>query len=231
MMFAGLGLSKLLGGGSKPKRPKTSSMPKRPEILDKNFFVKDQFKIANQTTPQEGMSANILDRLYDRATSQGPTQNAKYLMEQNRAAQNKALGNQLRGNNSQFSSLMNSAAMRGGLDRGNRWRALTRLNNANMNTRFNNQANRAANDLNILQKDEAGKLALQSQLPGQLMNHANFNLGKSKFDIMNSLSTANNFYNQDMQNWAARNASKQQEYAAKNSGGLFGGGGFLGLGI
>lgn len=221
--------SGLLGGGS--SRPKQTPKPTRPDILDNNNFVKDQFRISNHSSPFEQMGSDAMNLLFNRATAEGPSQSAQYLMDQNNALANKANSAAINQSAGQFQNLVNNQAMRGGMDRGSRLRALNKMGNTNLNAIHQNNINRNNNQLDILQKDEASKFALLGQMPGKSLQYANHDLDKAKFDITNSLNTANNFYNQDMSQWAALNSANQARWAAKNTGGLFGSGGFLGTGL
>lgn len=205
--------------------------PARPDLLDNNNFIKGPFRLSNQTTPQEGAAADALSMLQRRATAEGPSQSAQYLMQKNQGAMDRAQGSQLRQNASQFQQLQDSLAMRGGMDRGARLRGAQDLQRQNMQTMAQGNIQRANNDLGILAQDEQSKFNLLQDMPGQNLRYADFQLGKDKFDIENSLGTANNFYNQDMSSWAALNSAKDARKAARNTGGLFGSGGFLGTGL
>tara|TARA_Y100000296_G_C5180060_1_gene263666 strand:+ start:6351 stop:7037 length:687 start_codon:yes stop_codon:yes gene_type:complete len=218
-------------GKNTPSAPRETKRPDRPDLLDENNFMKDQFRLSNHTNPYESIGGDALNKLYERATSEGPTQSAQYLMDQNNALTNQARSNQKQQNAGQFQSLVNNMAMRGGMDRGSRLRSMNQMNRNNMMSDQNLNVNRLNNEMDILQKDEASKFSLLGQMPSRTLDYANYELGKDKFDIGNSINTANNYYNQDMSQWAALNSANQAKWAAENTGGLLGKGGFMGSGI
>lgn len=212
-------------------RPTQTPQPNRPDILGSNSYVKAPFQLEGQNSQYQKMGANALNSLNTIATAQGPSQQAQYLQKINQNQYQNQLANQSKTNESQFANLKNDLSMRGGLTSDARERIGTNLANSNISSQQNLYAQNSNNNLKILQGDEANKQNLLKDVSRTGLAYDQNELNKKRFDITNSLNTANNYYNQDMSKWAALNASKDQQWAARNTGGLLGNGGFLGTGI
>lgn len=173
-------------------------------------------------------SQGILDKLQSQATSEGPTQSAQYLMDQNKRNLANNLSAADQGAAQERSSAISNLAMRGGADAG----AMERIGKSSMvNNMLNKQRLRndaAGSDLEVLAKDEAQKLQTMQALPSQLLAQAGFEQGGKQFDISNTLNTMGNKYNQDMAAWAANQTAREQAQLANKPSGLLGLG-FMGL--
>ena len=212
-------------------RPVQTVQPERPDILGSDSYVKAPFRLEGTNTQYQNIGTNALNKMNDFATAQGPSQSAQYLQQANENNYQNQISNQVKANESQFAGLRNDLAMRGGYGSGTRERIGTNLANANIHSTQNAYGNKINNNLKILQGDEQNKMDMLGNVARTGLAYDQNELNKKRFDITNSLNTANNFYNQDMNKWAALNASKEQEWAGRNTGGLFGQGGFLGTGI
>lgn len=175
-----------------------------------------------------GQSQGVLDTLVGRATAEGPSASAKYLMEANTRNTNNSLDQAEALGKSTAAGVTSNLAMRGGLDSGSRERI---GRSTGLETMMNKQ--RILNDsqgsnLDILAKDEAGKTQMMQALPASLLAQAGYEQGNRRFDIENTLNTVGGKYNADMQAWGANQAAREQaQLANKNKGAL--GLGFMGL--
>lgn len=172
-----------------------------------------------------GQSQSVLNQLMSRATSQGPSQQANYLMDANQRNTQNQLGQAEEMGRGQMASATGQMAMRGGLDAGARERMGSQ---GGFQTLMNKQKimnDSAGSNLNILAQDEAQKTGMMQALPSQLLSQAGFEQGGKQFDIANTLQTVGGKYDTDMREWGASQAAREQAKLANKKSGL------LGLGI
>lgn len=226
MGLLGASMLPTLFGGGQVSVPSSMAKPTDPSknILNDQGFVKDQFQLSGYNPQSQQEAMGLLGQLKDRALLQGPSQSAQYLQQANQLetqAQRDQLQNSLASNRA--TAEMNLAT-KGGRGTGSRERLANSamLSGITGNQEINRQS--SLNNLNTLANDESQKLGLLSSLPSQYMNMAQFDTGKKQFDISNSIGTATNAYNQQMQAWAGNQLARSQanSYNAANKG-LLGG--------
>lgn len=181
--------------------------------------------LGNDTPQAATQSQDVLSRLVNQATSQGPSQQAQYLQQANTRSMQNNLGNADALARSSVSNMTGQMAMRGGIDAGARER-LGR--SAGIEAMMNKQKimnDASGANMDLLAKDEAQKTQMLQALPASLLAQAGFSQGNKRFDIENTLNTVGGKYNADMSAWAAAQSASEQAKAAKKNSGL------LGLGI
>jgi hypothetical protein len=199
----------------------------RPEwsLSGQDGKLRPDLLLGNQMPQAAGQSQQMLDQLVSRATSQGPTQQAKYLQDANQRNMQNSMAQAEEAGRGQLASMTGQLAMRGGLDSGARERLGSQ---AGFQTLMNKQriANDASGrDLDILAQDEAQKTGMMQALPQSLLAQAGFERGGKQFDIANTLATVGGKYEVDMNEWGANQAAREQAKLANKNRGL------LGLGV
>ena len=158
------------------------------------------------------------------ATQAGPTGIAQGLTAKNNLATQNLQDSAVTNNAQSQAMAAQNLSMKGGMGSGSRERLHAQGAQNLMNTKQDASNQGAMNNLNITADDEKRKLGLLKDLPSMFMNDAQMDLGKKNTDVSNSMGTANNFYNQDMQAWGANQMAmgQAQQYNAANKGILSG---------
>ncbi len=199
-------------------------------LLDETGKLRSEYGNSAEGLKSLGYDSSALDKLTGMATSDEASPWARIAMDLNKANTANQMGAADVLGNTALSTARSSMASRGGLRQG------AAFNLANMGAKnlmagkqgVLNQSN--LNELGILGNDAQNKMGMlgqavqgQGQRAGIWGNVvSNQNQGENAYNA--------NIYNQNMKAWAADKQATADTEAAKHSGGLFGGGGFLGLG-
>lgn len=231
---AGAAIGGLVGSG-KMKNPLDFLNPKvnvpgsmaKPEwnLSTADGKLRPDLMLGDFRPQSQNQSQDMLNQLVGRATAQGPTQQAQYLMDANQRNTQNLMGQAEDQGRGQLASMTGQLAMRGGLDSGARERLASQSGFQTLlnKQRISNDA--AGNNLNILAQDEAQKSQLMQALPQSLLAQAGFERGGKQFDIGNTLATVGGKYAEDMSAWGANQAAREQAKLANKNRGL------LGLGV
>lgn len=225
---AGYGIGSALEGGPQVSVPGAIARPTDPtsKFVDESGMLREQFKTGALTNEALTQGQGLLGNLKDRATAQGPSQSAQYLLGANEA-QAQAQRDQLK--NQQASTQATSEAnlaMKGGLGTGSRERLAGGLAQQNMMQGQQINQQQGLNKLNTLASDEQQKLGILKSLPGQYQSFGQNQMQRQVGDVQGGMGLLQNKYNADMQAYAANQIARQQamgQNAANKGllGGLF----------
>ena len=216
-------------------------------IRDSNGNLGSQFKL-NGRAPIS-MDQTAYNKYLGEATSNGPSSWASLAMDKNNQGTMNNLNKVGALGASTMADSMSNLQMSGGMNGAQRERTAMNTGRDMMKMRMDtlNQGN--MNNSNILMQDGQNKMNMLPQAYNMSMNNAKFgqderayqtdinqyNMGNMLKDVGGFNNYNQNMYNESMKGWAALKSSEAQAKSAaeqaKNSGGLFGQGGFLGLGI
>lgn len=216
-------------------------------IRDSNGNLGSQFKL-NGGAPIS-MDQTAYNKYLGEATSNGPSSWASLAMDNNKMGTMNNLNKVGALGASTMADGMSNLQMSGGMNGAQRERAAMNSGRDMMKMRMDtlNQGN--MNNSNILMQDSQNKMNMLPQAYNMSMNNAKFGqdergyqTGINEFNLGNMLKDVGGFndyngnmYSEAMKGWAALKSSDAQAKSAaaqaENSGGLFGGGGFLGTGI
>lgn len=151
--------------------------------LDGNYVYNPTLASTRGTGKQQVM----YDNLYGRATGEGPSQSAKYLLDQQEMINSKATNDLRNDMNSATATGISNLAMHGGIDQAARERILN-----NSGTNYARAASDIfgqgeANRLGILANDENQKLGLLQGLYGNEMDTNRYNTGLENQGKMTNL--------------------------------------------
>lgn len=225
----------------------------RPNALPFESVRDNSGNLGSQYTLQGGPGITMDNTAYNKylseATSNGPSGWASVAMDANNNNTMNNLNKVGELGATAMSDGMSNLQMSGGMSGAQRERAATSGARDMMKNRMDvlNQGN--TNELGILTQDAQNKMSMLPQAYNMSMNNAKFaqdergyktgidqyNMGNKLNDVSSFNNYNNGMYSEAMKGWAALKTSEAQKAAAdkqaQNSGGLFGGGGFLGTGL
>jgi hypothetical protein len=172
-----------------------------------------------------------LDKFAGESMRNGPSEGTKFALQQNTLATNNAVDQARKMGQGIGKQAEAGLAMKGGLGAGAAERIQKQAGNAALDFSSQAQGIGMGNRANMLISDEAAR--------NQNLGSAANMVGQNNANLYGRLAQANQMQNQynlgkygiDAGMWGANKQADASAYAAKNSGGLFGNGGFLGTGI
>lgn len=199
---------------------------------DKTSFIDDTFNVRNEYDPR------YQKELYDYATS---TQDSPWLrLTKQQIAQEKTsqLGNIAAQADQGMANAREQLALRRGLTTGAGERLAGQGALAQMMGRQGVAGQSAANTLQAQLQEAQQKMAVQQSMPGLEMERARNAQAVQTQNIGNLMAEKQREYALNLDRWktqeqvnAANTLGNQQMWAAQNTGGIFGQGGFLGTGL
>ncbi len=221
----------LYPGGQTPTSYKYKGM------FDKSGNLLPEYSKFGTEMDSAKYDSTALDFLTGLATGSEQTPWAKVAMDLNRANTSNQLGQADVLGNTAMSTARSSLAQQGGLRQG---AALNIANQGGKNLMAGkqgvlNQSN--LNELGILGEDAKNKMSMLDQAVSGAGQKAT--IGQNAANIWGNMLAGQNagenaynqgIYNENMKAWAADKQARAEAETARHSGGLFGGGGFLGLG-
>lgn len=223
---AGLAGAKALFGGGQTSVPGSIARPTDPtsKFVDESGMLREQFRTGGLTNEALTQGQGLLGNLKDRALAQGPSQSAQYLMGASDIQSQQAQDQMQRDTASQRATQEANLAMKGGLGSGARERLAGQTATQNVMAGQDIARQGGLNKLNIQAQDEAQKLGLLQNLPGQYQSFGQNQMARQVGDVQGGMGLLQNKYNADMQAYAANQMARQQAqaYNAGNKG-LLGG--------
>lgn len=231
-----------------PFRMKFGNMPDDPtyeSLLDASGNLKSGFTLNAQPDGdlqsilgdiRNNLSTDTLSQIKSRATSQGPSQSANYLLDRQGLEQQSALDQLIKGGAGAAATARGTMARSGGLTAGARERMARKAQMADFTGRQGLSRQGQADRLGILANDESQKLDLLKMLPGAetqraagFGNLANLNMQDrnyrtdiDKTNISNRLLNAKGqndynlkMYEERMKGYAANRTADATENAGK----------------
>jgi hypothetical protein len=219
----------LFGSGGRVSVPGAMARPTDPtsKFVDDTGMLREQFKTAGLTNEMLESGKGLLGNLKSRAMAEGPSTQAQYLQQANQLGQQAQRDAMSKAQASSQATQQANLAMKGGLGSGARERMAGQYGQQAMMGAQDIARGGAQNNLNILAQDEATKLGLMQQLPGQYQSFGNEQMRRQVGDTQGGASMLMDKYGRDMQafgaNQMARAQAQSQNAASKGLlGGLFG---------
>lgn len=226
MGLLGVGAAKSLLGGGQTSVPGSIARPTDPtsKFVDENGMLRSEFQTGNLSNASLDRGQGLLGNLADRATAQGPSQSAQYLMGasdiQSQAQRDQAQRDQ----SSQRATAEANLAMKGGLGSGARERLAGQSMTQGLGAGQDINRQNSLNKMNTLAQDEQQKLGLLQGLPGQFQSFGQNQMQRQVGDVQGGMGLLQNKYSADMQAYAANQMARQQAQSANAANkGLLGG--------